>query len=76
MDQFRKDNEALQENLEQRKLKSLADVKVTTNLSLLKSSFGQSLFCFVNQSSVVIAHVIDVQMLAFWVAAYWRFDCI
>ena len=30
MDQFRKDNEALQENLEQRKLKSLADTKVTT----------------------------------------------
>ena len=28
MDQFRKDNEALQENLEQRKLKSLADTKV------------------------------------------------
>ena len=46
MDQFRKDNEALQENLEQRKLKSLADTKVTTNLSLLKSPFAQSLFLF------------------------------
>ena len=42
MDQFRKDNEALQETLEQRKLKSLADTKVTTNLSLWKSFFAQS----------------------------------
>ena len=29
MDQFRKDNEALQEHLEQRKQKSLEDTKVT-----------------------------------------------
>ena len=29
MDQFRKDNEALQEHLQQRKLKSLEDTKVT-----------------------------------------------
>lgn len=32
MDQFRKDNEALQDHLEQRKLKSLEDTKVITRI--------------------------------------------